>query len=322
MPLTPHSAPPLEASLDAARLQLIGLLDRLTTGLEGTTATAVPGLFIHRILHPSGPKHSVQTPAFALIAQGAKSIFVGEEVYEYDSLNYLLSSVHLPICGKVSVASPDRPYLGLRLELDLEVISDLIRHLPPDTPPASGAVPACGAMCVRRLDLPLLDAVLRLLRLLDTPHDIAVLAPLVKREIFYRLLGDGDGARLRQIALQDSQTQRIAKAIRRLREQYDQPLSIEAIARDAHMSPSSLHHHFKAVTAMSPLQYQKQLRLQEARRLLFLDELDVSVVALRVGYESASQFSREYSRFFGTAPSRDKRRWLARGGEVDHSNAA
>lgn len=300
----------LDPDLDRARQELVGLLDRLTTGLEGTMTTAVSGLFIHRIQCPGGPKHAMQTPAFALIAQGSKRILVGDEAYEYDSLHYLIAAVDLPIVAKVCVVNTEQPYLGLRLDLDLKVISELMHDMPLQTDVAEKS----RGLCVQRLGLSLLDAVLRLVRLLDSPQDIAVLAPLIKREIFYRLLTSGQGARLRQIALHDSQTQRIARAICLLRERYAQPLRIEALARDVHMSVSSLHHHFKAVTAMSPLQCQKRLRLQEARRLLFLNNLDVIQIAQQVGYESPSQFSREYSRLFGAAPSHDRKRWLEEAG--------
>ncbi|CDY79828.1 Transcriptional regulator, AraC family [Caballeronia glathei] len=299
----PHAP---DASLDHARLELVALLDRFTEGCEGTVETAVPGFFVHRIMNPGGPKPGIQTPVLGLIAQGSKRVMVGDEVYVYDPMHYLVSSVDLPVMGQVTVASATEPYLGLRLDLDVEEITELIRD--EKLPPAAHSDASRG-LYVNRLGAPMLDAVLRLLRLLDTPEDIPILAPLVKREILYRLLMNGQGARLRQIALTDSQTQRIAKAILLLRQNFDQPLRVEAIARDVHMSVSSLHHHFKAVTAMSPLQYQKQLRLQEARRLMLLDMADAATAAHRVGYESASQFSREYSRLFGAPPLRDTRRW-------------
>ncbi|MFT4171873.1 MAG: AraC family transcriptional regulator [Rhodocyclaceae bacterium] len=299
--------PALEESILApARQSLASLVDRLTAGIEGPLMTDVAGLTLYRIMHPSGPHHSVQTPALCLIAQGAKSVLVGDDVYEYDPLHYLVSSVDLPVVGRVRVASDGLPYLGLRLDLDVELIASLISddHLPsaPFPEPSRGVY-------VHRLGTPLLDALLRLLRLLDTPADIPILAPMIKREIVYRLLTHGPGAHLRQIALHDSQANRIAKAIRLLHEHFAQPLRMESVARDVHMSVSSLHHHFKAVTAMSPLQYQKHLRLQEARRLIFTADIDVATAAARVGYESPSQFSREYSRLFGAPPLRDKRRW-------------
>jgi AraC-like DNA-binding protein len=300
-----------DPSVDGARLELVALLDRFTAGCEGTVDTPVPGFFLHRVMNPGGPKHGIQTPALALIAQGSKRLMVGDDVVVYDPLHYLVSSVDLPVMGQVTVASETEPYLGLRLDLDVEAIAELIRD--ENLPPASHSDAARG-LYVNRLGATMLDAVLRLLRLIDTPEDIPILAPLVKREILYRLLMNGQGARLRQIALTDSQTQRIARAILLLRQNFDQPLRIESIARDVHMSVSSLHHHFKAVTAMSPLQYQKQLRLQEARRLMLLDIADAATAAHRVGYESASQFSREYSRLFGAPPLRDTRRWREEAG--------
>ena len=284
----------------------VALLERFTGEVEGTIETAVPGLSLHRIVNPGGPKPGIQTPALGLIAQGSKRVMVGDDVYVYDPFHYLVSSVDLPVIGQVTVANETQPYLGARLDLDVDAITELIRD--ENLPPAAHA-DATRGLFVNRLGSSMLEAVLRLLRLLDTPEDIPILAPLVKREILYRLLMNGQGARLRQIALQDSQTQRIAKAILLLRQHFDQPLRVEAIARDVHMSVSSLHHHFKAVTAMSPLQYQKQLRLQEARRLMLLDVADAATAAHRVGYESASQFSREYSRLFGAPPLRDTRRW-------------
>jgi AraC-like DNA-binding protein len=304
-------APPA-ADLDGAREELVQLLSRLTAGVEGSLDTDISGLSLHCIMCPSGPKPGIQTPALALIAQGSKRVFIGDEQYEYDPLHYMVTSVELPAVGKVTVASATEPYLGLRLDLDVEAIARLIQD--ENLPPAAHTDVSRG-LYVNRLSATMLDAVLRLLRLLETPDDIPILAPMIKREILYRLLRNGQGARLRQMVLQDSQTQRIAKAIRLLRENFAQSLRIESLARDVHMSVSSLHHQFKAVTAMSPLQYQKQLRLQEARRLMLLGDIDVAIAAHRVGYESASQFSREYSRFFGAPPRRDRRRWLQDGAQ-------
>jgi len=302
-PAAPAGPDPL---LELGRLELVALIERQTAGSQGTRETAVPGLRLHRVTGTEGPKHGIQRSALALIAQGSKQLLVGGERFEYDPLHYLVLSVDLPVIGKVALASPQMPYLGLALDLDVDEIAALIGD---ERLPAPEPAQAARGLFVSRLAPTLLDAVLRLLRLLETPRDIAILAPMVKREILYRLLMDGQGQRLRQIALQDSQTQRIAKAIRLLRENFVQPLRIESIARDVHMSVSSLHHHFKAVTAMSPLQYQKQLRLQEGRRLMLAGDVDVSAAAHRVGYESPSQFSREYSRLFGTPPLRDRQRW-------------
>ena len=305
--------PLLEPAPAGLQRELVRSLDRLTRGREGSVESAVPDLSLSRLMHPGGPKHVVQTPALALIAQGSKRLLVGDEVYEYDPGHYLVSSVDLPVIAKVTAASASEPYLGLRLNLDVSEISELIGN---DELPVTAHPDVYRAVFVQRLGPSMLDAVVRLLRLLDTPQDIPVLAPLIKREILYRLLTNGQGARLRQIALQNSHEHRIAKAIRLLQRNFAQPLRVAAIARSAHMSASSLHHHFKAVTAMSPLQYQKHLRLQEARRLLFTGDTGVARAAQRVGYESASQFSRDYGRLFGASPLRDKRRWLAGGADV------
>ncbi|WP_084085265.1 MULTISPECIES: AraC family transcriptional regulator [Cupriavidus] len=310
----PHEAHDAQAAHDPLALprrELVALLERHTGTLEGTRETAVPGLRIHRMQHPTGPHHAIQTAAFAVIAQGSKRLLIADEAYEYDPMHYLVSSVDLPVVAQVSTASACEPYLGLRLELDTEAIRALIGDA--KLPPPERSEPARG-MYVHPLDPALLDVVLRLLRLLDTPRDIPILAPMIKREILYRLLMNGQGARLRQMALHDSQVSRVAKAIRLLRERFAQPLRVDEIARDVHMSVSSLHFHFKEVTAMSPLQYQKHLRLQEARRLMLTGDVGVARAARAVGYESASQFSREYSRLFGAPPLRDKQRWGEAGG--------
>jgi len=307
------SCDPTEAGLDLARRDLVRLLERLTGEVEGSVATQIAGLTLHRIMRPGGPKPAIQMPALSLIAQGSKRLLVGGEEYEYDPLHYMVTSVDLPAVGKVTVASATQPYLGLRLDLDVEAIVELIQD--ENLPPVAHAEASRG-LFVNRLSTTMLDAVLRLLHLVETPDDIPILAPMVKREILYRLLRNGQGARLRQMALQDSQTQRVTKAIRLLRENFAQSMRVKSIAKDVHMSVSSLHHQFKAVTAMSPLQYQKQLRLQEARRLMLFGDVDVAIAANRVGYESASQFSREYSRFFGAPPLRDRRRWLEEAAEL------
>ncbi|WP_251863589.1 AraC family transcriptional regulator [Achromobacter sp. Marseille-Q4962] len=308
----PESFPPpaaalaLDQAFEPARRELLALLQRMTAGVDGSLETPIEGLYLHRLVQPTGPKPTMQNAALAVIAQGSKRLFIGDDVYEYDPFHYLVSSVDLPVVAKVSVASPDLPYLGLRLELNPEEITALISdaNLPPLAP-----AEAPRALCVNPLGGAMLDVVLRMLRLLDTPRDIPILGPMVKRELLYRLLMNGQGAALRLTVLQDSQLNRVAKAIRILRDHYAKPLRVEDIARDVHMSVSSLHHHFKQATAMSPLQYQKQLRLQEARRLMLTADAGVALAARAVGYESSSQFSREYSRLFGTPPLRDKQRW-------------
>ena len=207
--------------------------------------------------------------------------------------------------GQVIDATPQQPYLSLKLDIDPALISSLIA----DAGPIGLPSPAANrALFVDRLDPPMLDALIRLLRLLDTPRDAAMLAPLAVREIFYRLLRSPQGHRLREIVMADSQSHRVARAIEWINRHYAEPLRIEDLAREVNLSSSTLHHRFKAVTALSPLQYQKQLRLQEARRLMLSEGLEAASASFRVGYESPSQFSREYSRLFGAPPLRDMNR--------------
>jgi AraC-like DNA-binding protein len=242
---------------------------------------------------------TVYQPCLAIVVQGRKRAILNDEVYHYDALNYLVVGVTLPGLGQVLEASPDRPYLSLRLNLDLEEIARLVLQLG-DRGPSSTT--ADRGLFVARLDDSLLDAVLRLVKLLDTPEDIDVLAPVVQREIYYRMLRGELGSRLVDLAQTEGGNHRIVRAIEWLKQHYAAPLRIEALAEAVHMSPSALHHRFKAVTAMSPLQYQKHLRLHEARRLMFADGIECAAAGHRVGYESASQFSREYRRLFGAPP--------------------
>jgi AraC-like DNA-binding protein len=269
------------------------------TACDGHHATAVPELELFRSSGPSLPTAVLYEPSLCLIAQGSKEVRLGDEVYRYDPAHFLLVSVDLPVCGCVTTATAGEPYLGLRVTLDPATVGELLAD-GAETP----AAPARG-LAVSEIDPPLLDAVLRLVELADAPHDVPVLAPLVLREITYRLLTGGQGPRLRQIAAAGGPTQRITRAIRWLRDHFAEPLSVTELARQVRLSPSAFHQHFKTVTALSPLQYQKRLRLQEARRLMLGEGLDAAEAAYRVGYESPSQFSREYRRLFGTPPRRD-----------------
>jgi AraC-like DNA-binding protein len=291
-----------DRTLNQQQVELATLIERFT-GRDGTHSTAIAPLRLHRSSVPNEPIYALWVPALCIVAQGGKQVILADELYPYDPACYLLVSVDLPLLGQVIKATPKVPYLGLSLELDPGQIGALIMEA--GLKPALSNLNPERGLVVSRLSAPLLDGVGRLLRLLGTPQDIPVLAPLVLREILYRLLVDEQGMRLHQIALANSQTQRITKAINWLKRNYAQTLRIEDIAREARMSPSGLHHHFKAVTAMSPLQYQKQLRLQEARRLMLGEDMDAATAAFRVGYESPSQFSREYSRLFGAPPLRD-----------------
>lgn len=270
---------------------------------EDGAVEPLKGLHLHRSSTPTEPLHGVSQPSFCVIAQGSKEVLLGESRYRYDPAHYLLSTVELPVVGQVLEASAERPYLSLRLELDPALVGSVMVE--------SGHHSSRGdvrALDVSPLDASLLDAVVRLVRLLDSPAEVRVLRPLVTREIVYRLLMGEQGNRLRHLALLGGHTDRIAEAVERLRRDFDQPLRIDSLARELGMSVSGFHHHFKAVTAMSPLQFQKHIRLQEARRLLLGENLDAASAGSRVGYDDASQFSREYKRLFGQPPVRDVER--------------
>ena len=263
------------------------------------------GLRIHRASSPTESVHGMSGFAFCVIAQGSKEVLLGDNRYQYDPAHYLLATAELPVVSQVIEASQERPYLSLRLELDPTLVGSVMVEAGHFSPRSHADVRAIN---VSSLDANLLDAVVRLVRLLDTPAEAPFLAPLITREIVYRLLMGEQGDRLRHIAVQGGHTHRIARAIERLREEFDQPLRIDDIARELGMSVSSFHHHFKAVTAMSPLQFQKQMRLQEARRLMLGEGLDAASAGYRVGYNDASHFNREYKRLFGLPPLRDVER--------------
>lgn len=263
---------------------------------------AAPGLFLYRFSAPTGPRHGTVEPSLCVIAQGKKEVLLGGHRYRYDAAHYLLVSAELPVVGHVPAASQERPYLALRLVLDPAVVSSVLIEAGLLESRADGAV---RAVAVSRLDANLLDAVVRLVRLIDTPSEQVVLAPLATREIVYRLLLGEQGGRLRQMALIGGRAHRIAQAIEQLRANHRKPLRIAGLARQLGMSVSGFHHNFKAVTAMSPLQFQKQVRLQEARRLLLAGDVDAARAGYRVGYDDASHFSREYKRLFGSPPRRD-----------------
>lgn len=287
--------------IDSARETLAGRVARWTTGVEQLD-TAIPALRLYRREVPTEPCTCMYEASVALIVQGAKRVRLGEETYLYDAGRFLITSLDLPAIAQVIQASRERPYLSLALKLDQRMMAELMvdSSLPPPR-----SEPACRGMVVGQAAPALIDAFQRLMALLDEPDDIPVLAPLIQREILYRLLVSDQGARLRQIASAGSQSHRVARAIGWLRSNYAQALRIDELAAYVQMSTSSFHHHFRALTAMSPLQFQKWLRLNEARRLMLTEQLDASTAAFRVGYESPSQFSREYSRLFGAPPLRD-----------------
>lgn len=264
--------------------------------------TAIPGLSLFRHSAPSEPASYMHEPSICLIAQGAKRVFLGEEEYIYDDNHFLITSVGLPIVAQITQASPDKPYLGIVLKLDLRELAQLLvdSNLPVARTRESGR-----GMAVGKLSVALRNAFERLVDLLDAQDDIPVLGPLVQREILYRLLMSDQGPRLRQIATVGSHSHQIARTLGWLRGHFDKPLKVDELAASAGMSASTFHHHFRTMTAMSPLQYQKWIRLHEARRLMLTEHQDATSAAFRVGYESPSQFSREYSRLFGAPPLRD-----------------
>jgi AraC-like DNA-binding protein len=280
---------------------LVASIARWTNNCEAFH-TAVPGLTFYHHDEPTEPANGLHEPSICLVAQGTKRVLLDNDSFVYDVNHYLIASVHLPTTYQVLTASRDEPYLGLLLKFDLRELSQLMvdSNLPsPPTPQSS------RAMATGEVTLPLLSAFQRLVGLLDAPKDIPILAPIIHREILYRLLVGDQGARLRQIASAGSRSHQIARAIDWLKGNFSQQLRIDDLAEQAHMSTSSFHNHFRSLTSLSPLQYQKHLRLQEARRLMLAEHLDATTAAFRVGYESSSQFSREYSRLFGVPPLRD-----------------
>jgi AraC-like DNA-binding protein len=269
---------------------------------DGIQATQVEGMSLVRISHPSEPMHAVHHPALCIVAQGRKRVIAGDRVMNYDAANFLVVSVDTPVIGQVVEATPEAPYLCMKLDLDAAEIGALLIEVGGVT---AAAVDAEPSVTVSPLMPELLDAAIRLVKLLERPQDLAVLGPMVKREILYRLLRSDQATKLQQIALAESRLQQVNRAIGWIKQNYRDAFAIETVAAEARMSPSALHLHFKAVTAMSPLQYQRQLRLQEARRLMLSEAVDAATAGHRVGYDSPSQFSREYARVFGAPPLRD-----------------
>jgi AraC-like DNA-binding protein len=277
------------------------------TGMDGIYETEIPSLFlIRQSAGNTEPRYRVYKPSLCIVIQGVKQVSYGMECFRYGPEDYLITSVDLPVTGRIIEASSENPYLAIKLEFTpsqiLEVLNDA-------GIPSGSKEDAKRGMFISRLELSLLDAVIRLVRLLDNPKDIPVLVPLFTKEVLYRILQGEHGGTLEQIVIEGSSTYQIGNVIQQIINNYDKSLKIKELAEIANMSVSSLHRHFKEVTAMSPIQFQKQLRLQEARRLLLSEATDATDVAYRVGYESPSQFSREYSRIFGFPPIEDTKRF-------------
>ena len=293
-----------EAAINRCK-ELAALVERYTDGRgNGAHATAIDPLVFMRECDPSTAMHVVSEPLLAIVVQGKKEVMLNEETYQYGVAQYLVVSVDLPLSGCVVEATPDRPYLGFKLKLDPAQLCDIIAQ----THPSINKQESVKGWFISDADPLLMDCAIRLTHLLDTPQDIPFLAPMIIREIYYRLLVGEQGEAVRQIATSGSNMQRIAEVIKQIKADFTKPLRVEDLAEQANMSASSFHRHFKAVTSMSPLQYQKQLRLLSARQMLLAEDTDATYTAYQVGYESTSQFSREYSRMFGAPPIRDVER--------------
>ena len=269
---------------------------------DGGYSTAIPGLFLSRLTTTTSPRHVLDGALFCVTAQGAKSVFLNEQRYVYDRNKYLLISVDLPLVGQIVDATPEHPLLGISLELDFTEIGALM--IEAELPPRARDVKQ-PSLFVSDIDDALLDATIRLVRMLKTPAQIAVMAPLIRREIYYRLLLGEQSGLLRRMAADNGPVRRIAAGIEWLRRNAMRPIRMSDLASEVNMSQSTMHAWFRTVTNMSPLQFQKQLRLQEARRLLLSEVTDAATVSRLVGYDSPSQFSREYMRLFGAPPLRD-----------------
>lgn len=291
------------ARLEELRADLARKIDQ-NVGSAANKPTAVPGLTLFREIAPTSPWSGTYEPNVGLIVQGRKRVELGRTTFFYDPTQFLLTSMDLPVVSQVIEASREVPYLCLRLDLQIPVVQELLSREEIHVAEPTSDRPA---MTTAKTSADFLDAFSRLLDLLDTPEDIPFLSPHIQREIIYRILRSTEGQRLRQIATQGDQSHRTAKAIAWIRTNYAKPLRVEHLADIAGMAVSTLHYHFRVLTAMSPLQYQKQLRLNAARQQMLMNGMDAATAAFEVGYESASQFNREYSRFFGQPPMRDIR---------------
>lgn len=288
--------------LETVRQELAACIAQWLDRQDSPFVTPIERLTLYHQKAPSGPNLCIFEPGIALIVQGSKRVLLGDETFSYSAGHFLVTSVNVPTVAEILEASPEKPYLALWMPLDQLIMTELVvegRLSPPRAQPTSRGI------AVGLANASILKSFLRLIELLDEPEAISMLSPLILREILYRLLMSDYGAHLWQIATVGSQSHRIARAIDWLQANFTKTLRVEELATSVQMSPSTFHHHFRALTAMSPLQYQKKLRLHEARRLMLNDRLDAATTAFRVGYESASQFGREYHRMFGAPPARD-----------------
>jgi AraC-like DNA-binding protein len=306
-----NSTKPQQTEREAQRIRDYRdeLVERITQAVgNNSEVQPLAGIRLFRHTELSGTVLRMSDPAFSVIAQGSKELYLGEERYRYDPYHYCLGTVELPVSSQIIEASWERPYLSLRMELDPTLVGAVMTELGHT---ARSMRSDAKALHVGPMDVGLLDAVVRLVRLVDAPTEAPILMPLIKREIICRLLLGEQGDRLRHIAIMGGYTTPIARAIDQLRQNFDQQLRIDDVAQEIGLSVSSFHHQFKAVTTLTPLQFQKQLRLQEARRLMLGEDLDAVSTAYRVGYNDASHFNREYKRLFGLPPMRDVERLRA-----------
>ena len=286
---------------------LAQLIEKLINGAHRKELD-ISGLSLHRWDTPTEPTSYTLAPSICLIGQGQKRLFLGEDAFVYDADHFLITSIELPVVSQIIEASADKPYVGLTMELDLKVISQLmVDHPPAQSQGGNKTQDDKRGVAVSSLSESLKDAFIRLLALADHPEDIPALVPLIKQEIYYRLLQSEQGARLCDLITRGNHSYQISQVIDWLKENFSKPVKVEDLAGHAGMSLSSFHNHFRTMTAMSPLQFQKKMRLNEARRLMLAEHLDASKAAFEVGYESPSQFSREYSRLFGAPPMKDIR---------------
>ena len=283
------------------QIALSALIDRYTNA-EGENETLIPGVTFFKASTRGAVFPSIYNPCLCFIAQGHKQVMLNREIYKYGPLESLVVSVDLPVISRVMAASEADPYFVIKIDIDPQQLSELLLHI---EPPISTCRSTHRGLFVCKADEMISDSVLRLVRLLDAPHDIPILAPQTTREILYRLLCSDYGNTLAQITLAGSHIQRIATVIQKIKSNFHQRINIDGLAELAGMSISSFYAHFKSVTAMSPLQFQKSLRLMEARNLMITNGMDAASSAYSVGYESPSQFSREYARMFGNPPVRD-----------------
>ncbi|MDC0664135.1 AraC family transcriptional regulator [Marinobacter sp. SS21] len=297
----------LDADLERLRQRLASTIERWTPNQQ-VQETVVPGLHLFRSDSQTSCTASVYEPSVCFIAQGTKSVSFGDRELIYQPLTYMVSSVHLPVLGRILDASPEKPYLAFKIVVDPQDVSNLVLEMGDQLPPEAALGPCPEGDCalsMATMDRGMLDAVTRLIGLLDAPQDIPVVAPLARKEILYRTLIGEMGPRMRKFAVADSSVNRVSRVIALLTDRYTETLRIKALADEVNMSESALFHTFKQVTRMSPLQFQKKLRLHEARRLMLAEGLEAATASYRVGYESPSHFSREYSRLFGAPPRAD-----------------